>query len=49
VPDGIEVHVLPSGSSAPTLSVRYRDTGRVSERIDAAFHATVDYLDHLSG
>jgi NTE family protein len=47
LPDGIELHVLPTGSSAPTISIRYRDTGRVSQRIDAAFDATADYLDKL--
>lgn len=45
--DGIEVHVLPSGSSAHTLSVRYRRTSDVSDRIDAAFHASSSYLDAL--
>jgi NTE family protein len=47
VPEGIEVHVLPSGSSAPALSVRYRATSGVSQRIDAAHLAASEYLDRL--
>lgn len=47
LPDGIEVHVLPSGSAVQTLSVRYRRTSDVSDRIDAAFHASSGYLDDL--
>jgi NTE family protein len=47
IPEGIEVHVLPSGSSAPTISVRYRNTAGVSQRIDAAYDATIEYLDRV--
>jgi NTE family protein len=45
LPEGIEVHVLPSGSPAPTLSVRYRSTSGVQGRIDAAYDASSVFLD----
>src|ERR1700733_2333189 len=45
VPAGIEIHVLPTGSVAPPLSVRYRSTTGVPERIDAAHRATSVFLD----
>jgi NTE family protein len=41
-----EVHVLPAGSEAPTLSLRYRSTSGVHRRIDAAYEAASTYLDH---
>jgi len=44
LPEGIEVHVLPAGSSAPRVTVRYRSTSQVSERIEAAYRSTADYL-----
>ena len=47
VPEGVEVHLLPSGSSAPTVSLRYRRTSEIVDRIDAAFGATSAYLDRL--
>jgi len=47
LPETVEVHVLPSGSPAPTLSVRYRNTAGVRGRIDAAYEAARTYLDHL--
>jgi NTE family protein len=40
----VEVHVLPSGSAAPHLSMRYRSTSDVRARIDAAHDATADFL-----
>jgi NTE family protein len=45
LPAGVTVHVLPSGSTAPALSVRYRGTSGVRERIDAAYEAASAYLD----
>jgi len=48
LPETVEVHVLPSGSTAPTLSVRYRSTSGVRGRIDAAYEAARDYLDDMS-
>jgi len=48
LPESVEVHVLPSGSTAPTLSVRYRSTSGVRGRIDSAYEAAREYLDGLS-
>jgi NTE family protein len=47
VPDGVEVHVLPSGSQAPPVTVRYRHPAGIRARITAAHAATSAYLDHL--
>jgi NTE family protein len=44
VPADVDVHVLPSGSLAPTLSIRYRDTSAVPARIEAAYVASATYL-----
>ena len=48
LPQGVEVHVLPSGSSAPTLSMRYRSTSGVQGRITAAYDAASSFLDGVS-
>jgi NTE family protein len=48
LPQGVEVHVLPSGSTAPTLSVRYRSTSGVEGRINAAYDAASAFLDTVS-
>jgi NTE family protein len=48
VPDGVEVHILPTGSqAAPLLSVRYRRPGAVPQRIAAAYQATASYLERV--
>jgi len=47
LPPDIEVHVLPSGSTAPALTVRYRNTSGVKERISAAYDAASAFLDRL--
>ena len=51
IPDGVKVHVLPTGQpprKAGTWSnLRYRDTSRVAGRADAAYQATRRYLDGL--
>jgi NTE family protein len=44
LPEGVEVHVLPSGSTAPKVSVRYRSTSQVAQRIESAYRSTADYL-----
>jgi NTE family protein len=45
VPDGVRVHVLPSGDEGtPLASLRYRDSSAVSIRIDRARDATAIYL-----
>ena len=48
LPQGVAVHVLPSGSTAPALSVRYRSTSGVRGRIDAAYDAASAFLDRVS-
>jgi NTE family protein len=48
LPTGVEVHVLPSGASVPALSVRYRNTAGVRERINAAYDAACKFLDDSS-
>jgi NTE family protein len=48
LPAGVEVHVLPSGSTAPALSMRYRNTSGVRDRIDAAYNAASAFLDDVS-
>jgi NTE family protein len=48
LPKDLEVHVLPSGSTAPKVSVRYRSTSQVAERIAAAYQSTACYLDSVS-
>jgi NTE family protein len=48
LPQGVAVHVLPSGSTAPTLSVRYRSTSGVRGRIDAAYEAASSFLDRIT-
>jgi NTE family protein len=45
--DEVEVHVLPSGSPAPKLTIRYRSTSDVHRRIDSAHEATSSFLDTL--
>jgi NTE family protein len=45
LPDTVEVSILPSGSTAPSLSVRYRSTSGVRGRIEAAYDASAGYLD----
>lgn len=47
-PGDVEVHVLPAGSQARTLTVRYRTTSGATRRIDDAHRAASEYLDtHL--
>jgi NTE family protein len=46
VPDGVTVHVLPSGDEGtPLATLRYRDSSSVAIRIDRARDATAIYLD----
>lgn len=45
LPSGVDVHVLPTGGSAPQLAWRYRSAAGVRRRIDDAFAAATDYLD----
>lgn len=48
LPDGLELHLLPSGSEPPSMTLRHRasaDSATVHRRIDSAYGATVAYLD----
>jgi NTE family protein len=47
VPDGVDVHVLPSGSHPPPVSVRYRATAGIPARITAAHSAAAAYLERM--
>jgi NTE family protein len=49
LPDGVTAHVLPAGGSAKDDSPwAYRDTSRVTRRIEAAYDESVAYLEeHL--
>jgi NTE family protein len=51
LPDGLKVHVLPTGTgeSRPSRrsNLRYRDTGRIGLRSEVAYLATKKYLDSL--
>jgi NTE family protein len=45
VPEGVRVHVLPSGDEGtPLATLRYRDSSAVGIRIDRARDATAIYL-----
>lgn len=45
VPDGVEVHLLPAGTSTRTLTVRYRSASDAKARIASARRATLRYLE----
>jgi len=46
LPEGVEVHVLPTGQpSVPLAPVRFRDFAGVEERIKRAYDATTAYLE----
>lgn len=51
VPDGVTVHLLPtgrtSGRPATWENLRYRDGRRIGRRAEQAYHATLDYLAAL--
>ena len=49
VPDGVRVHVLPTGDEAPTgrAQLRSRDTRQVARRVERAHAATAAYLAAL--
>jgi NTE family protein len=48
LPEGAEVHLLPSGSPSPGAPLRYRHTTAVSRRIDAAYEACCQYLEQAA-
>ena len=45
IPEGIEVHVLPTGADVPALSVSYRRAAGIPGRIETAHRAASAYLD----
>jgi NTE family protein len=46
VPDDVELHVLPSGTSdAPNISITRARAARMRERMDQAHGATCEYLE----
>ena len=48
LPDGVTVHVLPSGAQTSAREqLRYRDTRRTAGRVDTAYAAAVEYLAAL--
>jgi len=54
VPDGVTVHVLPTGREQPLSytdpsQLRYRDTTKVAASIERAYGATAEYLSRLQG
>jgi NTE family protein len=52
VPDGVTVHVLPTGlpqrSAATWSNLRYRDRRRIEWSVQLAYEATRDYLAALT-
>lgn len=49
-PENAEVHVLPTGSPIAfddRRQLKWKDTGGIEERMQAAYQATVDYLETL--
>jgi NTE family protein len=51
LPEGVTVHTLPTGIGARSVSnwsnLRYRDAGRIGNRVEAAYDATARYLKDL--
>ena len=49
LPEHVVVHVLPTGDEVPEglKALRYRDTRRVSQRVERAHEATAAYLESL--
>jgi NTE family protein len=49
IDDDVQIHVLPSGErDTPLVSVRYRDTTRVTSRIERAYEASSQFLADLA-
>ena len=49
IPDGVRVHVLPSGDdNTPLVSLRYRNAARVADRIELGYQATRAYIHDQS-
>jgi len=45
IPDGVEVHVLPSGApESPSVALAYGRSARLTERAEQAYAASSTYL-----
>jgi NTE family protein len=52
LPEGVEVHVLPTGSPVAwddRRQLKWKDTGGIEERMKGAYQATADYLEKSLG
>lgn len=49
LPAGVEVHVLPAGTTQPLSPLRYRDLSQISAYIDRAYEASSRYLSDSGG
>lgn len=52
LPEGVEVHLLPTGSPLPwddRRQLRWNDTGGFEERMQTAYYATTEYLQAPKG
>lgn len=52
LPEGVEVHVLPTGSPVAwddRRQLKWKDTGGIEERMKGAYQATADYLETSLG
>lgn len=52
LPEGVEVHLLPTGSPVPwddRRQLRWTDTGGIEERMHTAYYATTEYLQDSTG
>jgi NTE family protein len=50
LPDGVEVHLLPTGSPVAwddRRQLKWKDTGGIEERMTTAYRATIDYLETI--
>lgn len=50
LPDGVEVHMLPTGSPVAwddRRQLKWKDTGGIEERMTTAYRATIDYLETI--
>lgn len=50
LPEGVEVHLLPTGSPVAwddRRQLRWRDTGGIEDRMTTAYHATIEYLQGI--
>jgi NTE family protein len=50
-PDGVDVHVLPTGATVrkynDPMKLKYRDLSRAEANIESAYNATLLHPDHI--